>query len=281
MLLQADLEMLGVDLAAVVRSAIEARFGEIERQLTIALARISELEVSVIVPGPQGERGIQGERGPPGEQGARGDPGVAGERGERGEPGSTGAKGERGDCGPPGERGERGDKGIDGAAGERGQPGEQGIPGRDGRDGQHGRDGATGADGKDGAPGLAGKDGIDGTNGRDGLGFDDLSVDFDGERVVKLKFARGEENKEFPLVLPTLIDRGVWREGGYRRGDAVTWDGSLWIAQIDTSAKPGLSPDWRLAVKRGRDGRAGKDGKDGPIGPKGERGEPGPRGYGG
>ena len=31
--------------------------------------------------------------------------------------------------------------------------------------------------------------------------------------------------------------------------------GSLFIAQTATKAKPETSPDWKLAVKRGRDGR--------------------------
>ena len=45
----------------------------------------------------------------------------------------------------------------------------------------------------------------------------------------------------------------------YVRGDAVTWGGSLWIAQKETSAKPD-SPEsgFRLAVKKGRDGKDAK-----------------------
>jgi hypothetical protein len=53
-----------------------------------------------------------------------------------------------------------------------------------------------------------------------------------------------------------VIDRGVWREGQYKAGDAVTWAGSLWIAQKDTDAKPDSGDGWRLSVKRGRDGKA-------------------------
>ena len=47
-------------------------------------------------------------------------------------------------------------------------------------------------------------------------------------------------------------------------------DGSMWIAQKDTSTVPG-SPesDWKLCTKRGRDG------KDGKAGLKGEKGDPG------
>lgn len=58
--------------------------------------------------------------------------------------------------------------------------------------------------------------------------------------------------------VPMVIDRGVWREGEHQAGDHVSWDGSGWIAQVKTSAKPGTSTDWRLSTKRGRDGKDGK-----------------------
>ena len=176
------------------------------------------------------------------------------------------------------EKGEPGERGADGVPGRDGIDGKDGAPGADGEDGAPGRDGQPGVpgrDGKDGAPGAAGKDGAD------GLGFDDLSVEHDGERTLTLRFARGEQVKEFAVDLPVVIDRGVWREGSFKRGDGVSWGGSFFIAQKDTTAKPETSPDWRLAVKRGRDGRDGKAGESGAKGDKGDRGEPGPRGYGG
>jgi integrin beta 3 len=80
--------------------------------------------------------------------------------------------------------------------------------------------------------------------------------------------------KEFTFHVPTVIDRGVYRaDESYQRGDGVTWAGSFWIAQKDTSAKPD-APDggWRLAVKRGRDGKDGKDGAPGEQGKEGPRG---------
>lgn len=103
-------------------------------------------------------------------------------------------------------------------------------------------------------------DGKDGRDGTDGVGFDDLTVDHDGERGIVLRFARGSEVKEFPLSFPVTIDRGVYKEGSaYQRGDAVTWGGSLWIAQKDLpDSKPGMGDGWRLAVKKGRDGKDGK-----------------------
>ena len=96
---------------------------------------------------------------------------------------------------------------------------------------------------------------------RDGFGFDDLSAQLaDDERTLLLRFSRGDEVKEFPVTMPVVLDRGVFREGtAYTRGDACTFGGSLWIAQGDTSAKPdALASGWRLAVKRGRDGKDGE-----------------------
>lgn len=97
----------------------------------------------------------------------------------------------------------------------------------------------------------------DGEHGKDGLGFDDMRVEHDGERGFTLIFERGEQRKEFSFTLPVVLERGVYKsDRTYERGDAVTADGSYWIAQKDApSGKPGQSPDWRLAVKKGRDGK--------------------------
>ncbi|MGP1675901.1 MAG: hypothetical protein ACTS6J_01930 [Burkholderiales bacterium] len=61
-----------------------------------------------------------------------------------------------------------------------------------------------------------------------------------------------------PFTVPAVLDRGVWREGEYVKGDHVSWDGSGWIAQKATTDKPGASDAWRLSTKRGRDGKDGK-----------------------
>lgn len=178
-----------------------------------------------------------------------------------------------------GKDGEPGPQGDPGEKGEPGQDGKDGAPGADGKDGADGRDGADVVEllidrdgalvatlsngrtktlgpvvGKDGAPGHNGVDGAPGKDGRDGLGFDDLDL-VENEAGVFLRFARGEVVKEFRL--PIVTDRGVYREGHYRKGDGVTWAGSFWIAQDDTAEKPDSGKGWRLAVKRGRDGRDG------------------------
>ena len=160
-----------------------------------------------------------------------------------------------------------------GPQGERGDVGPAGAQGEPGRDG---RDGLPGVPGTHGEKGVDGRDGVDGTNGRDGvdgLGFDDLTVEHDGERTVTLKFQRGDIVKSFPITLPLVLDRGVYGEKTYTQGDGVTFGGSYWIAQKDApEGKPGLSADWRLAVKKGRDGKAGEKGE---RGEKGEKGSPG------
>ena len=51
--------------------------------------------------------------------------------------------------------------------------------------------------------------------------------------------------------------RGVWAVGSYRRGNFVTFGGSVWHCDADnTDCKPGTDPNvWTLAVKRGKDAR--------------------------
>lgn len=198
--------------------------------------------------------------------------GERGERGERGEKGLDGANGVDGPIGPKGEQGERGEKGLQGEKGERGEDGksvtiEDITPILDAAVSKwaleferRAQDTLQKAIDKMPVP----KDGKDGIDGRDGVGFDDLSAEFDGEKTVTFKLQRGDVTKEFNLVLPVVVDKGVFKDGTqYLQGDAVTWGGSYWIAQKDTSAKPD-SPDsgFRLAVKKGRDGKDGRDGID-------------------
>ncbi len=109
-------------------------------------------------------------------------------------------------------------------------------------------------------PGPAGKDGKD---GRDGFSIEDLSFETkdDGDYII---YARGDVKKEHRLSSP--FDMGVWHEGKYLRGHCVSFGGSTFIAQEDTTDKPETSKAWRLAVKRGRDG---KDGGTSPSTPRG------------
>jgi hypothetical protein len=111
-----------------------------------------------------------------------------------------------------------------------------------------------------GPPGPPGADGAAGRDGADGVGFDDLTVDYDGDRTLAFTLARGEARKRFPIVLPFLSYQGVFVDGrAYRPGDTVTWGGSVWHCQAATTAKPGqdqpASRAWVLLVKAGRDGR--------------------------
>jgi hypothetical protein len=93
-------------------------------------------------------------------------------------------------------------------------------------------------------------------DGSDGFGLEDFDVELgeDG-RTLSLRFVRGEVRVERQVRLSSIIDRGVYRpEMKYEKGDGVTYGGSFWIAQLDEPAdKPGISEQWRLAVKRGRD----------------------------
>ncbi|WP_084581778.1 hypothetical protein [Sphingomonas azotifigens] len=94
---------------------------------------------------------------------------------------------------------------------------------------------------------------------KDAFELEDLSVESDdGGRIIRLCFCAGGVSKSFDLSIPVTIYRGVWREGDYKAGDAVTWAGSLWIADADTAAKPETDTSWKLAVKRGRDARPAK-----------------------
>jgi len=97
--------------------------------------------------------------------------------------------------------------------------------------------------------------GKDGDPGKPGIGFEDIDL-LDTDEGVILRFMRGEDVKDFRL--PIIIDRGVYKEGRtYRPGDGVTWGGSFWICQEETTDKPDSGKGFRLAVKKGRDGRDG------------------------
>lgn len=235
----------------------------VETAMAPLLARIHALEKAALVTGRDGRDGFigpQGEKGLPGERGEHGPAGPDGPKGERGERGEVGPQGPEGPHGPPG------------------AVGENGLDGREGRDGQ------PGVPGRQGEKGLDGINGRDGSDGKDGLGFDDLTLEYDGERQVTLKFVRGEEVKAFPLVLPMQMYRGLYKAGTvYARGDVVTWAGSSWHANEDTKAEPGApaaaSRAWAMMVRKGDTGKTGTKGETGERGPRGPEGPQGRNGY--
>lgn len=97
-------------------------------------------------------------------------------------------------------------------------------------------------------------------DGRDGLSLDNFDAELkDGGRVLVLKVSGGGREVVRELTLDTLIGRGIYKSGGsYRKGDAVTYAGSLWTAQKDTAFPPKSDKapdDWALSVKCGRDGK--------------------------
>lgn len=173
--------------------------------------------------------------------------------------------------GPPGPPGRDGRDGNDGRQGLDGAQGRDGAPGRDGFNG------ANGTNGQDGAPGINGRDGAAGPAGADGLnGFNltDFNIRYDDERTLIFCFDDGRHKAELPIVFPWPLYRGVFKDGEhYTRGDCATFNGSLFVAMIDTDARPESSKDWRLAVKCGRNGKDGKDGATGIQGPKGDPGK--------
>ena len=96
----------------------------------------------------------------------------------------------------------------------------------------------------------------DGVNGKDALPVESIDIVQGWPRCCYSKLG----DTKHVIKLDTVIDRGVWREAEYEKGDAVTYGGSLWIAQ-DSGAHgaPGTSKAWRLAVKKGRDGKDLRD----------------------
>lgn len=97
----------------------------------------------------------------------------------------------------------------------------------------------------------------DGKDGRNAFQLEDFEASvMDDGRTIRFAMTAGDTQHAYHLPFPVVIDRGVYREGQkYEQGDAVTWAGSIWIAQKDTEAKPDAGDGWRLSVKRGRDGK--------------------------
>jgi hypothetical protein len=229
--------MTATDLELIVRGVVPAVREFIATQLRSYAERIAVLETRAPVPGPQGEKGIDGQS-------------VQGERGEKGDPGDigpAGATGPEGPAGPPGPMGPTGEKGADGLMGKDGL---QGPPGRDGLPG------VPGAQGQRGEAGLQGKDGLDGAPGRDGT-LEHLKMAFDGQRTLTFMRMDGAIIEGGIVKMDIPIYRGVHVAGKlFERADMVTYAGSTWFCNEATVTRPGESATaWTLVVKRGRDGK--------------------------
>lgn len=230
----------------------------------------------------------------------------AGLPGEKGLPGATGQRGPQGEKGETGERGPQGEPGANGQDGRAGEPGPVGTPGERGEPGQPGKDGAQGLNGKDGVPGRDALEldilpaiderkmyprGIYAThcgglwrthktsNGMDGWecivqGINGIEFKQIDARNFEVNVQMSVATRTFKFAVPSVLERGVFKTGeSYAQGDGVTFAGAYWIAQRDTTDRPGEGNDsWRLAVKSGRNG---KDGDRGPQGPEGKPGRNG------
>lgn len=99
-------------------------------------------------------------------------------------------------------------------------------------------------------------------DGKDAFSIDDFDISLgeDG-RTITVKMMANDIIKEKSIKIPAVIDRGVFiPDENYEKGDGVTYGGSFWIAQKDNpEGAPSASPDFRLAVKRGRDGKDLRD----------------------
>lgn len=155
--------------------------------------------------------------------------------------------GPAGEVGPEGKRGAPGEKGEKGERGEAGKPGAAGPAGSDGKHGERGAKGEPGRNASDLA--YLQEHIVEQVN----RALKTATVTTaDGGRTLCL--ALGETAHEIKTA--TVLDAGIWKDGtAYVAGDGVTWGGSFFIAQAATTAKPGGSDDWRLAVKRGNDGK--------------------------
>ena len=75
---------------------------------------------------------------------------------------------------------------------------------------------------------------------------------------VKERIAAAVQPLESRVVeLEAREYQGVWEhDKTYAKGAMVTHDGSLWIARsASISVRPGTTPVWQLAIRKGRDGR--------------------------
>lgn len=77
----------------------------------------------------------------------------------------------------------------------------------------------------------------------------------DGRVLERVMVFTGGQRQITRTRTANMIYRGVWKEGRFERGDVVSRSGSAWHCERETTETPGVSPDWVLSVKRGRDGK--------------------------
>lgn len=240
-----DTKAIAAALAPIVRTHVAEATAPL-------IARIAELEKR------------QPERGEPGEPGRDGKDGSDGRDAEPVSDEQVAAAVERYLIANPPPAGKDGRDGVDGKDGAPGEKGSDGVHGRDGvglagamidRDGELNVTLTNGEVRKLGP--VVGKDGLNGERGPEGFSLTDFDTDWRPEdKVLILSWDAGDHRYSHELFIPYLRDCGVWAEGAsYLKGDGVTWGGSFWTAQDDTSDKPDGSKSWRLAVKKGRDGK--------------------------
>lgn len=197
-------------------------------------------------------------------------------------------RGEKGVAGADGRDGGKGDTGAQGSAGRDGvgiadacidDAGALVLTLTDGTVKMLGR--VVGADGRDGARGDAGGRGEKGDGVKDAIidNVGNLILTFTDGSTKCLGRVVGESFSDFALeYLPDTHEiamratcagvtkslrypaggiraLGYWRDGkSAKAGEAVSLGGCLYIAKVDTKAKPSYDhPDWFLAVQRGRD----------------------------
>lgn len=101
--------------------------------------------------------------------------------------------------------------------------------------------------------------------GKDGASFDGFDFEYLPETHEIRAVARcaGRE-KEIRYDAGGIRNRGYWREGlRAKAGDAFASDGCLWVANVDTPAKPSAeSKDWTLAARQGRPGEAARPARE-------------------
>lgn len=280
--------------ALLFKSIVAATKEYIAKLMHDISGRIDDLDrkLQAIPAGPKGEKGDAGERGERGNagerglQGAEGPQGPGGERGEKGDAGET-TKGEKGEKGIPGDPGPKGDVGPTGMAGQKGESGPVGPTGRDALQidilpsadltrsyprGTFARfDGGVIRSFRDTIPGESLE-----KSGWEVIlsGLSELEViqqDDARSFIVRSRITGGQATEQ-KFSLPVLIYRGIYSEGKYAQGDVVTWGGSAWHCQQDTTEAPGKGGDWKLMVKEGQRGKDGKNGEPGKPGPEGPRG---------